>query len=209
MKPRRGRTGRRHPGERGDLAAPGAGGVDDGGGEEVAAVGADAAHRAVRPAQHRRDRPRRCAARHRPRGRPQQPGRGQHRLHLRVLRVEDAAGEVRGQVGLEVVRVAGARPSIGVDARPRVGRPRSSRSAARPRPARARRPGRPWPRTRAPPRPRLGASSRHSRAESSARSSSGPGSLSETSRLPSPAPVVPPATGPRSTTTTASPARAA
>ncbi|ARX81189.1 hypothetical protein SMD44_00587 [Streptomyces alboflavus] len=52
-------------------------------------------------------------------------------------------------------------------------------------------------------------SSRHSSVESRASSSSGPGSLSETRRLPSPDPVVPPETGPRSTTVTVRPACAA
>lgn len=188
--------------ERGQFGAPGAGRIDDRRGMDVAPVRADAAHRAVRGEQYVRDGPageQPCA------GGADEVGGGQCGHDLAVLRIEHPAGQTGGEVRFEVVQPVsydgfGGDPGGALC----VGEPLERDESVR---------------RRGDDHTALGlvldglpsssARSAHRRPDSRARSSSGPGSLSETRRLPSPAPVVPPATGPRSTVMTSRPARAA
>ena len=126
----------------------------------------------------------------------------QHGLHLRILRVVDATGQPGSDVrlhGSKIVDGLGDHttgPLISgqpVQSRklPRVGSDDETPLVSY-----------------SNDDPASSANSSHRPAEYSARSNSGPGSLSDTRMLPSPAPVVPPATDPRSTTVTSQPARA-
>jgi hypothetical protein len=136
-------------------------------------------------------------SRHRPPGEPYEVGGGQGRHHLAVLRIEDAAREPVRQVGLQVMEFTG-----GDRTRPRLRQSaarRRSAPAPRARPARTPRRPRPSPRTRRPRPLRFGGEFGPQPPGEQGEFELGPGSLSETSRFPSPAPVVPPATGPRST----------
>ena len=195
MKPRRGRIGSSTPASAATSAGPGAGGVDH----------APARDRSRAVVRHRGDPPAVRATKpvtahagahaspRAPRAGAEQVGGGEHRLHLRVLRVEHAAGEVRR-------RGAARTPCRSAPAATSTPRPRPPAAGA-PAPRRASAPAA-VAATTSPPlasnstaaRPMSARSSAaRAAASSSARSSSGPGSLSETSRLPSPALVVPPA----------------
>jgi hypothetical protein len=121
-----------------------------------------------------------------------------------VLGIQNAPGQPVGEVGLQVAQAA--RPDRAyLDARDGLGRCKLIQLPA------FFRSGRDHQAALGPSSvsgPSSSPTCRHSRADSCANSSSGPGSLSDTRMLPSPAPVVPAATAPRSMTATLSPALA-
>ena len=132
--------------------------------------------------------------------RDQRP-RDRARIALQVVREEARAADLAGQLRLERAhlrrRRAAAPPGSPTRATPRgLGGPRVGRPGARS----ARPCGGSAPPRRAAPRARRTAPS-----PARASSSSGPASLSEQSTLPSPSPVVPPDTAPRSSSATATP----
>ena len=179
MKPRRGRTDA-GPAGRAPTSAPGAGRVDH-------RPGVGARGRCARRRPGRRGRGRRgewTAVRTGAPERGPQPGarRREHRLDLHVLRIVHAAGEAPGEVRLVAGRGVGRdRSALTPAARCPAAKARAAQAGV----------------GAATTRPPLGSSSKRSRPCSAregeperpgtGRSSSGPGALSEMSRLPSPA----------------------
>ncbi len=194
----------RQPGPLGDLPGPGAGRVDDEPGAEQA--GARSRTPATRPAAVSARSPRAGTAARRPgRGPGAAAGRPPSSAGPACPRGSRRRRPARGP-GAAPVRPGrrAARPRSAPRPRPGWRRTRPGRRARR---ARPRRPGRPWGPARRRGRARRPAPATAAGTAGPA-SSSGPGSLSEIRMLPSPAPVVPDATVPRSATATRSPARA-